>query len=66
MQGNYFMPTRVVMGKDVIESNSQLLKYGKCALIVTGKTSSKKIKGFILHNIDNYFGFSIWMESLGS
>lgn len=39
----YYMPTKVLMGKDIVYLNSHLFKkYGKKALIVTGKSSSKK------------------------
>lgn len=39
---NYFMPTKLIVGKDCISENSQLLKtYGNNALIVTGKSSAK-------------------------
>jgi len=38
---NYYMPTKILLGKDVILKNSNLFNnYGKKALIVTGKTSS--------------------------
>lgn len=43
MNLNFFMPTRMVMGKDAVRKNYELFKgYGEKALIVTGKTSSKK------------------------
>lgn len=43
MDINFFMPTRVVMGKDVVIKNYELFKgLGEKALVVTGKTSSKK------------------------
>ncbi|MGL6173382.1 MAG: iron-containing alcohol dehydrogenase family protein [Cellulosilyticaceae bacterium] len=42
MQGNYFMPTRIIMGKDAIRNNTSALTLGKKALLVTGKSSSKK------------------------
>ena len=38
---NYYMPTKVFLGEDVILKNSNLFNnYGEKALIVTGKTSS--------------------------
>ena len=40
---NYYMPTRVIMGKDCIIQNSDVFKtLGKKALIVTGAQSAKK------------------------
>ena len=38
---NYYMPTKIILGEEVILKNSKIFKsYGKRALIVTGKTSS--------------------------
>ncbi|MGH4138161.1 iron-containing alcohol dehydrogenase family protein [Clostridium sp.] len=38
---NYYMPTKILLGEEVILKNSNIFKnYGKRALIVTGKTSS--------------------------
>lgn len=42
MEGIYFVPTKIVMGKDAVIKNSGDFKWGKKALIVTGKNSSKK------------------------
>lgn len=42
MKGTYFMPTRIIMGKDAVMNNSSALRYGNKALIVTGRSSSKK------------------------
>jgi alcohol dehydrogenase len=40
---NYYMPTKVLLGEDIILKNSNIFNtYGKRALIVTGKTSSIK------------------------
>ncbi|WP_392486748.1 iron-containing alcohol dehydrogenase family protein [Haloimpatiens sp. FM7315] len=40
---SYFMPTKILCGKDVIINNADLLKsFGKKAFIITGKASSKK------------------------
>lgn len=42
MRYQYFMPTRVIMGKDCIKSNPEIFKdMGKKALIVTGGKSAK-------------------------
>jgi alcohol dehydrogenase len=39
----YFMPTQIIFGKEVIKNNSSLFKeYGSKAMIVTGKNSAKK------------------------
>ncbi|MGV8980335.1 iron-containing alcohol dehydrogenase family protein [Clostridium sp.] len=38
---NYYMPTKILLGKEVILNNSNIFNnFGKKALIVTGKTSS--------------------------
>jgi len=38
---NYYMPTKILLGEDVILKNSNLFNnYGEKALIITGKTSS--------------------------
>lgn len=38
---NYYMPTKILLGEDVVLKNSNLFNnYGEKALIVTGKTSS--------------------------
>ncbi|MDO4535586.1 MAG: iron-containing alcohol dehydrogenase family protein [Clostridium perfringens] len=43
MELKFFMPTKVLIGKDVVLNNSNLLKeFGTKALIVTGRSSSKK------------------------
>ena len=43
MELKFFMPTKVLMGKDIVLNNSNLLsEFGNKALIVTGKYSSKK------------------------
>lgn len=43
MVHNYYMPTRVIMGKDCITQNSGIFKsLGKKALIVTGALSAKR------------------------
>lgn len=42
MNINFYMPTKVLMGKDIVINSSEMLKeYGKRALIVTGKHSAK-------------------------
>lgn len=39
----YFIPTKIVMGKESVKTNSQLFgNYGKHALLVTGRASSKR------------------------
>lgn len=39
----FFMPTEVLIGKNIVKENSERFKaFGKKALIVTGKSSSKK------------------------
>lgn len=42
MEAIYFMPTKIIMGKDAIRKNSENFRWGNKALIVTGKSSSKK------------------------
>jgi len=43
MTSKYFMPTRVIMGRDCITGNSEVFKsLGKKALIVTGARSAKE------------------------
>lgn len=43
IQFKYFMPTKLVMGKDCITKNSELFKsLGKKAMLVTGAQSAKK------------------------
>lgn len=42
MNINFYMPTKVLMGKNIVVDSSELLKqYGNKALIVTGRHSSK-------------------------
>ena len=42
MNINFYMPTKVLMGKNIVTNSADLLKqYGNKALIVTGKHSSK-------------------------
>lgn len=42
MNSKYFMPTRVIMGRDCIVNNSEVFSsLGTCALIVTGAHSAK-------------------------
>ncbi|MBW9151746.1 iron-containing alcohol dehydrogenase family protein [Clostridium estertheticum] len=49
---NYYMPTKIILDKEVILKNSNLFSsYGKKALIVTGKTSS--IKNGSLKDVTN-------------
>ena len=60
MELKYFMPTKVLMGKDVIINNfSEFNKYGKKAYIITGRKSAKIngslddiIKALSLNNIE--------------
>lgn len=43
MELKYFMPTKVVMGKDIVKNSARELKsFGNKALIVTGRSSSKR------------------------
>ncbi len=43
MEMNFFMPTKIITGKNCIAKNAAVFsKYGKKCLIVTGKTSAKK------------------------
>ena len=43
MNFNYNLPVNIIFGRGrVSEIGSEVLKYGKTALIVTGKTSTKK------------------------
>ncbi|MDO4199070.1 MAG: iron-containing alcohol dehydrogenase [Erysipelotrichaceae bacterium] len=48
----YYMPTRLITGKDVLINNKQLFtEYGNRCLIVTGKTSA--VKSGALNDIEN-------------
>ena len=43
MNMNFFVPTRIITGKDCIKQNSDVFSsFGKSCLIVTGKTAAKK------------------------
>lgn len=49
---NYFMPTKIYFGKDVVLKNKYILKdFGKKAYIITGKRSSK-MNGSLDHIIE--------------
>ena len=41
MNLGFYMPTKVIVGKDCVRENSDVFKIGKKALIVTGKNSAK-------------------------
>ena len=41
MSFDFYMPTRVVSGRDSVKKNAKLLKVGKRCLIVSGKSSAK-------------------------
>ena len=41
MNLGFYMPTKVIVGKDCVRENSDVFKIGKKALIVTGKKSAK-------------------------
>ena len=42
MEMKFYMPTKVLVGKDIILRNTEIFNnYGKKALIVTGRNSSK-------------------------
>ena len=43
MNLGFYMPTKVIAGKDCVRENSDVFKIGKKALIVTGK-NFRKIK----------------------
>ena len=40
MNLGFYMPTKVIVGKDCVRENSDVFKIGKKALIVTGKNSA--------------------------
>lgn len=43
MEMNFFLPTKIITGKDCVTENASLFKnYGKKCIIVTGKTSADK------------------------
>ena len=41
MNLGFYMPTKVIVGKNCVRENSDVFKIGKKALIVTGKNSAK-------------------------
>ena len=41
MNLGFYMPTKVIVGKDCVRENSDVFQIGKKALIVTGKNSAK-------------------------
>ncbi|MHB8063183.1 MAG: iron-containing alcohol dehydrogenase family protein [Ruminiclostridium sp.] len=70
MNYKYYMPTRVIMGKDCITNNSEVFKtLGKRALIVTGSSSAKKngsekdVKAALASVGNSYFVFDKIMSN---